>query len=342
MANELAILQKDISDKITLKLQTMQSDEGLALPKNYNPASALKSAFFAITNSNSGNLLEKCTQDSVANALLDMAIQGLNPAKTQCYFIPYGNKLTMTRSYFGTQTVLKQKKEVKDVWATVVYEGDEFEIDVVHGRTEILVHRTKFLNRDNPIVGVYCTILKANGEEVTTVMTKKEIETSWSQAKNKSVQQKFPQEMAKRTVINRAAKEFINTSDDSDLLSEAYTRTTENEYDYTDVDAPSESPKAQNIADRFKRQRKDVTPVEEATPVNRPAPKSEPEAKPKPATKKAKPAPEPEPVVEPEPIAEPEQADLGLVMPGADKRDDFTRDDSDPGEDDFDDTIYPF
>ena len=62
-------------------------------------------------------------------------------------------------------------------------------------------------------------------------MTKKEIDASWSQAKTTNVQKKFPQEMAKRTVINRAAKAFINTSGDSDLLIEAINNTTENEYD---------------------------------------------------------------------------------------------------------------
>ena len=53
---------------------------------------------------------------------------------------------------------------------------------------------------------------------------------SWSKAKTKNVQKDFPQEMAKRTVINRAAKAFINTSDDSDLLIEAINNSTANEY----------------------------------------------------------------------------------------------------------------
>lgn len=64
-----------------------------------------------------------------------------------------------------------------------------------------------------------------------TVMTKKEIDKSWAQAKTKNVQNNFPQEMAKRTVINRAAKQFFNTSDDNDLFIDAVNRTTENEYD---------------------------------------------------------------------------------------------------------------
>ena len=66
-----------------------------------------------------------------------------------------------------------------------------------------------------------------------TVMTKEEIDKSWQQSrsKNNKVQQNFGQEMAKRTVLNRAAKMFINTSDDSDLLTGAINNTTENEFE---------------------------------------------------------------------------------------------------------------
>ncbi|WP_262343194.1 recombinase RecT, partial [Lactiplantibacillus plantarum] len=49
-----------------------------------------------------------------------------------------------------------------------------------------------------------------NGNRTYTVMTKKDIDTSWSHAKTKKVQNEFPEEMAKRTVINRAAKFYIN------------------------------------------------------------------------------------------------------------------------------------
>ena len=62
-------------------------------------------------------------------------------------------------------------------------------------------------------------------------MTKKEIDKSWAQSRNGSVQKNFPQEMAKRTVINRAAKQFFNTSDDNDLFIDAVNRTTENEFE---------------------------------------------------------------------------------------------------------------
>lgn len=282
MANDLTLLQKDITDDVASKLDELKKDGGLAIPANYNPANALKSAFFEMTNSPSGNLLEKCSRNSIANSLLNMAIQGLSPAKKQCYFIPYGQNLSMQRSYFGTQKVIKSLTNVEDIWATVIYEGDEFEIEIEGGRERIAKHTTSFLNRDNDIIGAYCIIKKSDGEEVLTVMTRKEIEASWSQSKNKSVQNKFPQEMAKRTVINRAAKAFINTSDDSDALIQAVNDTTEEEFE--------------NEQERAVR---DVTET-----VEREANQVLIETKPK-AKAKAKPKPEPESVEVPEDISLP-------------------------------------
>lgn len=282
MANELTLLQKDITDNIARKLDELKKDGGLAIPANYNPANALKSAFFEMTNSASGNLLEKCSRESIANSLLNMAIQGLSPAKKQCYFVPYGQNLSMQRSYFGTQKVVKSLTNVDDIWATIIYEGDEFEIEIEGGRERIAKHTTSFLNRDNDIIGAYCIIKKSDGEEVLTVMTRKEIEASWSQSKNKSVQNKFPQEMAKRTVINRAAKAFINTSDDSDALIQAVNDTTEEEFE--------------NDQERAVR---DVTET-----VEREANQVLIETKPK-AKAKAKPKPEPETVEVPEDISLP-------------------------------------
>lgn len=282
MANELTLLQKDITDNIARKLDELKKDGGLAIPANYNPANALKSAFFEMTNSASGNLLEKCSRESIANSLLNMAIQGLSPAKKQCYFVPYGQNLSMQRSYFGTQKVVKSLTNVDDIWATIIYEGDEFEIEIEGGRERIAKHTTSFLNRDNDIIGAYCIIKKSDGEEVLTVMTRKEIEASWSQSKNKSVQNKFPQEMAKRTVINRAAKAFINTSDDSDALIQAVNDTTEEEFE--------------NDQERAVR---DVTET-----VEREANQVLIETKPK-AKAKTKPKPEPEDVEVPEDISLP-------------------------------------
>lgn len=55
--SNFAVIQKDITDAVNAKVSQMQN-EGLVVAPNYAPANALKSAFFAMTNSPSGNLLE--------------------------------------------------------------------------------------------------------------------------------------------------------------------------------------------------------------------------------------------------------------------------------------------
>lgn len=228
MTNELT--QKQITSPVAARIGEMQN-EGLMIASNYSVSNALSSAYYALKNSASGNLLQTCTQDSIYNALLDMVTQGLSPAKTQCYFIPYKNTVKLTRSYFGTMKVVKQLPEVKDIYAQIIFEGDEFEAENVDGRWKFVSHKSSWKNQDNPIEGAYCVIEKTDGEKILTIMTKKEIDKSWAQSRNGNVQKNFPQEMAKRTVINRAAKQFFNTSDDNDLFIDAVNRTTENEYD---------------------------------------------------------------------------------------------------------------
>ena len=236
---ELAILQKDITDEVIGKITELKG-EGLVLPLNYSAENALKSAFFVlqgVEDKNHQPALQVCSRPSIANALLNMVIQGLSPAKTQCYFIVYGTELQMSRSYFGTQAVIKRLTNVKDIYANVIYEGDELDYENRGGKDYLLKHKTKLENRDNPIIGAYAIVEKEDGDKPMTIMTKKEIDASWSQSKtSQSVHKKFPQEMAKRTVINRAAKAYINTSDDSDILVQSINETTANEYEDERID----------------------------------------------------------------------------------------------------------
>lgn len=225
MANELT--QKQVTSNVATRINQMKDTDGLMIAPNYSVSNALSSAYYALKN---GGILNK-DQDSIYNALLDMVTQGLSPAKNQCYFVPYGNTVKLTRSYFGTMKVVKQLPEVKDIYAEVIYKGDDFKIKNENGRKVFVSHDTDWTNQDNEIVGAYCIIEKSDGEKILTVMTKKEIDKAWSKAKTKNVQNDFPQEMAKRTVINRAAKQFFNTSDDNGLFVDAVNRTTENEYD---------------------------------------------------------------------------------------------------------------
>ena len=121
---------RELSDQVAGRLEDLK-DEGLALPTNYSAQNALKAAYLrlqGVKDRQGRPALTVCSQSSIANALLDMAIQGLSPAKNQCYFIVYGNELQMQRSYFGTIAALKRLASIEDIDAQVVHRGDKFEI----------------------------------------------------------------------------------------------------------------------------------------------------------------------------------------------------------------------
>ena len=227
---------KQITSAVAERLDTLK-DEGLALPAHYNAQNALKAAYLrlqTVKDRQGRPALTVCTEPSIANALLDMAIQGLSPAKNQCYFIVYGNELQMQRSYFGTIAALKRLDSVEDIDAQVVHRGDKFEIGADEFcRTIVTKFEPSFTNLDKELIGAFAFIKLANGRVDFTVMTKAQIDTSWAQSRNRqnNVQKKFSDEMAKRTVLNRAAKMFINTSDDSDLLTGSINAATEAEYE---------------------------------------------------------------------------------------------------------------
>lgn len=83
-SNQMAVMQKDITDQVSNRISQLQ-DDGLALPKDYNPQNALKAAWFKLQQTKDRSnrpALQVCTRSSIANALLDMVTQGLSPAKT--------------------------------------------------------------------------------------------------------------------------------------------------------------------------------------------------------------------------------------------------------------------
>nr|WP_278772684.1 RecT family recombinase [Limosilactobacillus mucosae] len=280
-SNQMAVMQKDITDQVSNRISQLQ-DDGLALPKDYNPQNALKAAWFKLQQTKDRSnrpALQVCTRASIANALLDMVTQGLSPAKTQCYFIVYGNEVQLQRSYFGTIAAVKRLSSVKDIDAQVVHQGDEFAIGADElGRIKVTKFVPKFENLDKPIKGAFAFIELADGRVDYTVMTQKQIQTSWGQSRQHNVQQKFGDEMAKRTVINRAAKMYINTSDDSDLLTGSINTVTANEYEDEPErkDVTPEAPKstADKLVQGFKKEQAQIH--EEEKQAAEKAPEQEP------------------------------------------------------------------
>ncbi len=248
-SKEIALVKKDTVDIVASKIKEFQENREINLPDHYSPENAMKSAWLTLQKTTAKAakddyrpVLEYCTKDSIANSLLSMVVQGLSPAKNQCYFIAYKNELQLQRSYFGTMAVTKRLNEVKDIRSQVIYADDEFELQIENGEKRIAKHIQKLANIDvNKIVGAYAIIEKTNGTVHTEVMSMAQIKAAWGQSsmypvddngnlKANSTHSKFTDQMVLKTVINRACKYFANTSDDSDLLIEHFNKATENEY----------------------------------------------------------------------------------------------------------------
>ncbi|WP_019420153.1 recombinase RecT [Paenibacillus sp. OSY-SE] len=259
-ANQLAMVKRDTVDVVADRVRQFQERGEIHFPANYSPENAMKSAWLLLQTVQTKDykpVLEACTRDSIANALLDMVVQGLNPAKKQGYFIAYGKNLTFKPSYFGTMAVTKRVTDAEEIDAQVIYEGDEFEFEIARGRKKITKHKPSFANiDDNKIAGAYCTIYWANGKEFTEIMTIKEIRQSWKKSKQNpdkegSTHNEFPGEMAKRTVINRTCKAYMNTSDDGSLIMKHFHRGDE---------AIAEAEVEEEIAERSNGEIIDITP----------------------------------------------------------------------------------
>ena len=218
---------RDITQVVADRVQLLMQAGELTAPPNYSPENAIKSAYLILeetVDKNKVSVLESCTRVSIANALMEMVILGLSPVKKQCAFIARGNKLTCEVQYQGTITLAKRYAGLKDVSAQVVYENDDLEVEIKQGKKSITKHVQDIKNIDiNKITGAYAVLAFDNGNAHTEYMTIAQIRQAWQQGSSNGDSQahrKFPDQMAIKTVINRACKLFIQGSDDSALYDD--------------------------------------------------------------------------------------------------------------------------
>jgi len=226
----LEVVKKDITTQVLNKVNTFSEAGELKLPKDYSPENALKSAYIKLTENPDGKgaLLDKCDKSSVAEALLKMVVYGLTPQKNQVYFIPYGNKLNCTISYMGNiATAKRYNPNIADIKARAITKGEDFEFEFKQetGKVVILKHKQTLESIGNKeIIGAYSLIYYKDGSfEVGDIMNIEQIKQAWGQGATRGespAHKKFPDEMSKRTVINRTCKKLINTSSDAILMED--------------------------------------------------------------------------------------------------------------------------
>lgn len=236
MTNQIMITEKTVTDKVLNSVKRMQTEGSLQVPANYSPENALKAAYLILSEAQTRDkkpVLQACSQESIANALLEMVTQGLNPNKNQCYFIPYGNQLQFQRSYLGTVAITKRIPGVKDIKAYAHYKDDIFEtdFDVLTGRLKIKSYIPKVENISKAnLIGAFALIIGFDEVLHLEYMTMDQIKAAWNQGQmkgNSGAHNNFSEEMAKKTVINRACKMYANTTDDSDIFAQMLNKTSQ-------------------------------------------------------------------------------------------------------------------
>lgn len=246
----LQAVEKSVVDIVSEKVSEFLKSGQLDLPKNYSVDNALKSAYLILNTVEDkdknkvmvdGKLTGVCTKASIANAILDMVVQGLNPGKRQCYFIVYGKTISCQRSYFGSMAVAEMVNPVIKDWGyNVVYEGDTFKYGIHNGKASVIEHAQELENIDKAkIIAAYAMALDKDGNPIKTeIMTIEELHQAWSMSKMKPIDDKgevkpesthgrFARDMALKTVINKTAKFIINASSDNALLLERINRAEE-------------------------------------------------------------------------------------------------------------------
>jgi recombination protein RecT len=187
-------------------LQKLLKSKADALPKDFNETRFLQNCMTVLQDTKD---IEKCQPISIARTMLKGAFLGLDFFNKECYAIPYGNQLNFQTDYKGEIKLAKKYSinPIKDIYAKLVREGDEFQEEIIDGKQTINFKPKSFNNGE--ILGAFAVVLFKDGSMMYETMSKEEIESireNFSKAKNSAAWTKTPGEMYKKTVLRRLCK----------------------------------------------------------------------------------------------------------------------------------------
>jgi len=120
--------------------------------------------------------LRRCTPESIYGALILSAQIGLEPSgiKGEAYLVPFKGRCTLIPGWRGLVKLALRSKAVKSLYSHVVYEGDEFFVDL--GSEPRVVHRPNVDGDRGDIRCAYAVAHLENGSIDVEVMTLAELE----------------------------------------------------------------------------------------------------------------------------------------------------------------------
>ena len=220
METKEVALRQNVGDQVITRVNSL-CEVGFKMPVDYQYVNAIKSSMLVLQelkDKNGKPALEVCTQASIASALFEMAVKGLDASRKTCYFIVRGDKLCMNESYFGKALQVKRIYPNFDPRPVVIHEGDEFvyEIDPKNGCKKLVKHTQSIENLDKDFIGAYMYIPTADGGQDLYIMSKKQILTAWSKSSSReqTTHKQFSEKMVGKTLVNSGCNMIINSTPD--------------------------------------------------------------------------------------------------------------------------------
>jgi len=183
-----------------------------------NPARAKTELGFANQLFQSNPMLQKCTTESIVNAVVNVARTSitLNPVMRLAYLVPRGDKCVLDFSYMGMVAMLKDNNCIRTIDAKIVYEDEEFDFDM---SSNIIYHKPKYSkteieHNERIILGCYSRAVLPTNDIVYEFMPMWEIDkikqSSTNSSSKYSAWTTWRDEMIKKSVIKRHFKMLIS------------------------------------------------------------------------------------------------------------------------------------
>ncbi len=208
MSNALQVIVDDIYG-VREQFERVLADRNISFERE---------AGFAIQVIQNNSYLEgiaKSNRQSLIDAVTNVAAIGisLNPAKKQAYLVPRDGKVCLDISYIGLLDLAVECGAIAWAKAAVVHEKDDFGLE---GYDKPPAHKFNPFSKDRgEIVGVYVVVKTPSGDYLTDTMSVDEVNSirdrssawkAWISKKKSCPWVTDYSEMAKKTVVKRAAK----------------------------------------------------------------------------------------------------------------------------------------
>jgi recombination protein RecT len=219
---------KAVIDQFRRDLDKMGPQFAHALPAHIPVERFMRVVMTAIQNQPK---LLACSRQSIFNACMKCAADGLLPDSREAAIVPFGDnedgqkksdQATYMPMIAGIRKKARNSGEIADLWVREVREGDVF--DYQEGDEPHIFHKPSLVGgTERKITHVYSICKFKDGtlsREVMTIQQVEEIRQKFSRAKKGGPwhDRVTYGEMAKKTVVRRHAKQLPSSTDLDDIL----------------------------------------------------------------------------------------------------------------------------